>query len=208
MPEFRRVRKKNADIHSIDRSGITRIKDGWLIRLGWSKRRPRFQKVIRDREYNGNQVESYLKAASIARELRPDYRSTFKQPTNLIKGLCLAKQKSKSKGEDGAPQFYFCWKFSYIENGKQKGRTFGFWKTGRIYESYLEAIGFARTIDPKMDLDNIDQHFYDYIRSVESEVFKGFLQTSDIPVLDSQSDLFILKNRHLRYTETARVCFG
>lgn len=205
MPEFRRVRKKNADIQSVDRSGITRIKGGWLIRLGWSKRRPQFQKVIRDRDFRGNQIESYLEAVSIARELRPNYKSDFKQPTNLIKGLCLARQKSKSKGQDGKAMYYYCWKYSYFEKRKQKGRTFGFWKNGRIYESFLEAVGFAIQVDSATNLERIDQYFTDYLRSIDSDTFQYFLQSSDIHVLGSPSDLFILKNRYLRPVDRLRL---
>ena len=204
MPEFKRIRKKNAEILDVDRSGITRIKGGWLIRLGWENRRPKFQKVIRDNEYSGNHIESYLEAASIAKELRPNYKTSFKQPTNLIKGLCLAKQKSKTKGPEGQPQFYYSWKFSYVETNKQKGRTFGFWKTGLIYEAFLAAIGFAARRDSELDIGIIDEHFLQYIKDVDADEFKTFLLNSDFKILDSETDMIILKNRYLSSTHQSR----
>ncbi|MBU2509726.1 hypothetical protein KJ966_00235 [bacterium] len=198
MTRFKRVRKKNTDIDSIDRTGITRIKDGWLIRLGWENKRPRFQKVIRDKEYNGNHIESYRIAAAIAEENRPDYRSNFKRPTNYIRGLTLARQRSKTKGPKGEIQYYYCWKYTFMENQKQKGRTFSFWLTGQLYESYLKAVGFAIKYEPEMLLGRIDEYFVKYINGIDTTTFKDFVTTSDVKVLNSDSDKLILKNRYLK----------
>ncbi len=198
MPRFKRVRKKNPDIDSIDRTGITRIKDGWLIRLGWENKRPRFQKVIRDKEFNGNHIESYRIAAAIAEENRPDYISTFKRPTNYIRGLTLAKQRSKTKGPNGEIQYYYCWKYTFVEEKKQRGRTFSFWLTGQLYESYLEAVGFALKFEPELQVSRIDEYFEEYINGIDLSIFKEFVKTSDVKVLGSSSDKLILKNRYLK----------
>ncbi len=203
MAEFKRIRKKNKQLSEIDRTGVTRIKDGWWIRLGWQNKKPKFQKVIWDKNYEGNHIQSYLKAVSIAEEKRPHYKTSFRQPTNLIKGVALSKQKSKSKAPDGQPLYYYCWKYAYVKNNKAKGKTFSFWKTGQIYESYLQMISFALYFDNSIDLNRIDDHFYAYLNNADSNVIKEILPQSDIKSIETDSDRFILKNRYLKQPKSA-----
>ena len=200
MTEFKRLRKKNKELSEIDRTGVTRIKDGWWIRLGWENKRPKFQKVIWDKNFGGDHIQSYLKAVSIAKEKRPQFKTSFRQPTNLIKGVALSKQKSKAKSPDGGPLFYYCWKYAYVEDNKPKGKTFSFWKTGQIYESYLQMIRFASCFDESIDLSRIDEYFFSYLDGADEKVLNQILANSDIKSTQTESDRFILKNRYLKDT--------
>ena len=112
----------------------------------------------------------------------------------------MAKQRSKTKGPNGEIQYYYCWKYTFIEENKQKGRTFSFWLTGQLYESYLQAIGFALNYEPSLQVDKIDDYFDEYIRSIDMETFQNFVKNSDVRLLKSHSDKLILKNRYLRVT--------
>ena len=203
MTEFKRIRKKNKEISEIDRTGVTRIKNGWWIRLGWEKKRPKFQKVIWDKEFSGNHIQSYLKAVSIAKEKRPFYKTSFRQPTNLVKGVALSKQRSKVKHPNGQPMYYYCWKYAYLEEKKPKGKTFSFWKTGQIYESYLQMIRFAMCYDNTIELNRIDDYFFSYLNGGDSGILDEFLLRSDINSVHTESDRFILKNRYLKQLEPA-----
>lgn len=202
MSEYKRIRKKNQEIREIDRFGVTRIKNGWWIRLGWHNKRPRFQKVIWDKDFEGNHIQSYLKAISVAGENRTQFKSTFRQPTNLVKGVSLCKQRSKSKLPNGKPLYYYCWKFAYQEDGKAKGRTFSFWKTGQIYESYLNMVSFALKFDPDINLEEIDDYFLNYLADADSEILKAFLPDSDLNCVYTETDKYILKNRYLRKSKS------
>lgn len=197
MSEYKRIRKKNQGIQEMDRFGVTRIKNGWWIRLGWRNKKPRFQQVVWDKEFGGNHIESYRKAVTIADEKKPHYKSEFRQPTNLIKGVALCKQRSKTKTADGKSIFYYCWKYAYMEDRKPKGRTFSFWKTGQIYESFLQMIGFALGYDPDIDLSRIDEYFLTYLNEADEDFLQTFLPRSDIRMIDSFADKQILKKRYL-----------
>lgn len=173
----------------MDRFGITRMGNSWTVRLGWHNRKPQFQTKIYDSDFDGDPKKAFLKAVEIVRDNRDKYQSEFQPETNLIKGLILSKHKNAS-----GKSHYWRWQVSFRVEGKAKSKTFGFWITGKIYETYLRAVSFVMGLGIHVDVDRLDDYFFIYCRKIlETE----FWERSDINALESEVSKTILKSRYL-----------
>jgi len=190
--KFKRLIKKDKFLKIADRFGITRIKNGWWIRLGHHKKRPSFQQTVCDSKFDGNAVESFKRALQIASQNRKKYSlKKYIPPSNSIKGLSLSKQANHS-----GKTFYFTWKVHFIENNKAKNKTFGFWISGNIYESFLKAAGFAKKKGSIFDVEKVDQFFLDYIKRIQNDNIE-FLGRSDLRSIDCTYTKIVLKKKYL-----------
>ena len=164
--------------------------------MGWRSDRPRFKQRILDKDHGGA-VNSLLKAVEIVSANRDKYRSTYQQETNSIKGLVLTQHKNGS-----GKTHYWRWQVGYYQNWVQKNKVFSFWKTGKVYELYLKSVKFVLDIGIKIDLDQIDEYFLQYIQKIDNQ---GFFERSDIKMFNSESGRTILKIRHLQWKEKIRM---
>ncbi|UCE65341.1 MAG: hypothetical protein JSU85_10745 [Candidatus Zixiibacteriota bacterium] len=200
---FKRLRKKDPKFEEIDRFGIVRIQSGWLVRLGTHMGTPRFRRYIGDSKHGGNRVKAFLEAVELVKENRDKYKRIMFPKTNAVKGLTFTKQFNNlnrySREDPSKRTFYFTWKYNYLSNdGRAANRTFTFWTSGLIFERYLEAIGFALSLGIDVDLDKIDDYFFQYIERLLGCVNSFDLDKSDIGVLSSEEDKAILKYKYLR----------
>lgn len=187
---FKRIRRQNREIDEMDRFGITRMGSSWTIRLGWHNRKPKFQEKIYDADYDGDAKKAFLKAVEIVQANKDKYQSDFQPETNLIKGLILSRHKNAS-----GKSYYWRWQVSFRADGKAKSKTFGFWNTGKIYETYLKAVDFVMGLGISVDLDKVDDFFSRYSQKItESE----FWERSDINALESEVSKTILKSRYFK----------
>lgn len=186
MNVYKRLIKKDKRIENLDRFGITRIPYGWWIRLHHrrlknKKRSPAFQKIVKDSDFGDSAVKSLMEAVEIVRKEKKNYPvQRYKPPTNLIPGLILTKQSNHS-----GKTFYYRWGFCWRENNCPKNRTFSFWKSGKIYGKFLEAVAFARGKGVEINSESLDDIFYKYsvkmINDVRSKrTIKEFFDRSDI----------------------------
>jgi len=189
---FSRLIKKNSEIQSLDRSGITRISYGWWVRLGFHNHKPAFQVTVKDSDFDGNSAQSFLRAYQIVQENKPKYPVTWTPETNLVKGLTLTKATNHS-----GKTHYYTWGFSYREDGKSKNRKFGFWRSGNIYEQYFKAVGFGISKGNKKETSlQLRLYFFNYIAKMMSDdVFLSLVERSDFKQID-----FLKHNTQILYS--------
>lgn len=186
---FKKVVKKNSELQTIDRFGITRMGRSWTVRLGKQNGKHRFIQKVYDDDFGGDRIQAFWKAVEIVRENRHKYPSTWQPKHNLIKGLVLNRQKSHN-----GKSYYWRWSVGYNDGSKWRSKSFNFWATGEIYRSYLAAVKFVMELGVDVDPDKVDDHFFEYIQKMDLDEIE---ERSDLNILKSSIDATVLKQKIL-----------
>lgn len=200
METLKRIIKKNPVWKKTDMFGITRMPyKSWWVRLGHIKKDKKrivlFQKSVKDSDFDGDPKKSLLEAIKIVRENRSRYQpGKYIPPSNPVKGVYISRQATRS-----GKSYYYTWKFNWREEGTPNTKTFGFWRTGKIYEMYLRAVAFAVDKGVKIDHKKIDDYFFECLKKIDDPE-PNCAHLLDISRL-SNIEKFNLKRKYLKNTD-------